>query len=60
MNLETRLDPQISQMDTDYQGILHFVHFTLRVKGSQVRLICNSLYSCRLCHSWWFFAPLNG
>ncbi len=33
-----QLDPQISQMDTDYQGILHFGYFTLRVSGSQVLL----------------------
>jgi len=33
-----QLKPQISQMDTDYQGILHFGRFTLRVNGNQVLL----------------------
>jgi len=31
-----QLDPQISLVDTDYQGILHFGPFTLRVNPSQV------------------------
>jgi len=31
-----QLDPQISQMDKDYQCILHVGHFTLRVNVSQV------------------------
>jgi len=33
-----QLKPQISQLDADYQGILRFEHFTLRVNGSQVLL----------------------
>jgi len=33
-----QLKPQIPQMDTDYQGILYFEPFTLRVDGSQVLL----------------------
>ncbi len=30
-----QLKPQISQMDTDDQGILHFGHITLRVDGTE-------------------------
>ncbi len=33
-----QLKPQISQMDTDDQGILDFGPFTLRVNGSLVLL----------------------
>jgi hypothetical protein len=33
-----QLKPQISQMDTDYQGILYFEPVTLRVNGRQVLL----------------------
>jgi len=36
-----QLDPQISPMDPDYQGMLHFGPFTYGLLA--VTLICNSL-----------------